>query len=481
MVLQLLSPKGWIDNGEFLIQGILIPILLLAISTATLFLFFVGVDPAYTYDRRAACLIYVVVIAVSIWVFFANAAKRYDGYKKFIEFWLNPKGRMSIMEFWLLGILIPLLIAPVSFMASMTTLIALDLEDHVDNVLTGLRIIYLVIAAAAVWILFVSAAKRYRARGKEGRWALIGLVPIGGLIWIIIECGMLPGDNRAYRFYIPIEMRRAGIALLITAVAALFAYMTEPSLIAGIKYLEDVPYGYAIFYNTYSIVLWNDPFDTYPVLSVGYGDSFLLHLNGVAQVAFGTMLAATALLFRGMVHIESNKTLKSSVTPFILTGILLAISGFSAILLAVSLQSEWDQWLRSGIWDGPSWIPYVPSLEVKLLFYMWRILDIVGVTLFGLGSVFFIILLWRSGKLGLYAFMASLTLSIPILLLLPSVLLETTSFTDFPIEFRRVFGIAHGVSGVFMSLWLSFATIWLLNGRLNLPGVTRAEDLRQSH
>ena len=136
MVLQLLSPKGWIDDGQFRIQGILIPILLMVISTAPLFLFSpIYIDSTYV---RAALLIYVVVIAVSIWVFFANAAKRYDGYKKFIEFWLNPKGRMSIMEFWLLGILIPLLIAPVSFMASMTTLIALDLEDHVDNVLTGL-------------------------------------------------------------------------------------------------------------------------------------------------------------------------------------------------------------------------------------------------------------------------------------------------------------------------------------------------------
>jgi uncharacterized membrane protein YhaH (DUF805 family) len=54
----------------------------------------------------------------------------------------------------------------------------------------------LVIAFASFAVL----AKRWHDRDKSGWWSLIGLVPILGGIWIIVECGCLPGTEGPNRY-----------------------------------------------------------------------------------------------------------------------------------------------------------------------------------------------------------------------------------------------------------------------------------------
>lgn len=43
-------------------------------------------------------------------------------------------------------------------------------------------------------------AKRWHDRDKSGWWSLIMLVPIVGAIWLIVECGILPGTKGSNRF-----------------------------------------------------------------------------------------------------------------------------------------------------------------------------------------------------------------------------------------------------------------------------------------
>lgn len=42
--------------------------------------------------------------------------------------------------------------------------------------------------------------KRFHDRGKSGWWVLITFIPVIGLIWAIIDLGILEGDKGANRF-----------------------------------------------------------------------------------------------------------------------------------------------------------------------------------------------------------------------------------------------------------------------------------------
>ena len=45
-----------------------------------------------------------------------------------------------------------------------------------------------------IWISLAVGVKRWHDRGKSGWWVLIGLIPIIGGIWTLIECGCMRGD-----------------------------------------------------------------------------------------------------------------------------------------------------------------------------------------------------------------------------------------------------------------------------------------------
>ena len=50
------------------------------------------------------------------------------------------------------------------------------------------------------WSVLAISVKRWHDRGKSGWWILIGLIPIFGALWILVECGFLPGTRGANRF-----------------------------------------------------------------------------------------------------------------------------------------------------------------------------------------------------------------------------------------------------------------------------------------
>ena len=47
----------------------------------------------------------------------------------------------------------------------------------------------------AIWPGLAIQIKRWHDRGKSGWWVLIGLIPIIGFWWVLIECGFLSGDE----------------------------------------------------------------------------------------------------------------------------------------------------------------------------------------------------------------------------------------------------------------------------------------------
>ncbi|HRX36183.1 MAG TPA: DUF805 domain-containing protein [Aestuariivirga sp.] len=56
-------------------------------------------------------------------------------------------------------------------------------------------IIVIIILLPFIWFFICLYAKRWHDRGKSGWWTLIGLVPVIGLIWIIVELGILKGTE----------------------------------------------------------------------------------------------------------------------------------------------------------------------------------------------------------------------------------------------------------------------------------------------
>ena len=60
--------------------------------------------------------------------------------------------------------------------------------------------VYVIYAIAMLYCVFALYAKRWHDRDKSGWWSLIGLVPIIGGIWFIVECGILEGTRGANRF-----------------------------------------------------------------------------------------------------------------------------------------------------------------------------------------------------------------------------------------------------------------------------------------
>ena len=64
----------------------------------------------------------------------------------------------------------------------------------------GLGVVGSLAALALIYPAIALYAKRWHDRDKSGWWTLIMLVPIVGAIWLLVECGILPGTKGPNRF-----------------------------------------------------------------------------------------------------------------------------------------------------------------------------------------------------------------------------------------------------------------------------------------
>jgi uncharacterized membrane protein YhaH (DUF805 family) len=58
----------------------------------------------------------------------------------------------------------------------------------------------LVLQVLLIWPSLAVSAKRWHDRDKSAWWILVGLIPIIGNIWILIENGFLRGTEGSNRF-----------------------------------------------------------------------------------------------------------------------------------------------------------------------------------------------------------------------------------------------------------------------------------------
>ena len=76
-------------------------------------------------------------------------------------------------------------------------IIAIIIDNVIGTNFNGVPygFVYAIYTIAALYSVFAVYAKRWHDRGKSGWWSLIGLVPLIGGIWLIVELGILEGTR----------------------------------------------------------------------------------------------------------------------------------------------------------------------------------------------------------------------------------------------------------------------------------------------
>lgn len=102
------------------------------------------------------------------------------------------KGRIGRKAYWLafLGMMVAI------FAVIMVLSVAGVSEDTIG-------LITLLIYVPLIWMSLAVQIKRWHDRNKSGWWILIGLIPVIGSIWALIENGFLAGDDSQNNFGAP--------------------------------------------------------------------------------------------------------------------------------------------------------------------------------------------------------------------------------------------------------------------------------------
>jgi uncharacterized membrane protein YhaH (DUF805 family) len=105
------------------------------------------------------------------------------------ELYLSPNGRINRRTFWLFGVLV---FVAISLVASL-----------LDGLLDTRGIIGGIAGLLLLWPGLMIQIKRWHDRDKSGWWVLIGLIPVIGGIWALVETGFLEGTQGPNRFGAP--------------------------------------------------------------------------------------------------------------------------------------------------------------------------------------------------------------------------------------------------------------------------------------
>lgn len=101
------------------------------------------------------------------------------------------QGRINRAKFWAgIGILI----ATGIVINILDAALGLHIGEHPIGILAIVSMPFYIFLALALY------TKRWHDRDKSGWWSLIGLVPVVGGVWLLVELGILEGTRGANRF-----------------------------------------------------------------------------------------------------------------------------------------------------------------------------------------------------------------------------------------------------------------------------------------
>ena len=108
-----------------------------------------------------------------------------------MQFLLSPSGRIGRLQWWLGG-LVPFAILVAGFIM-VGELIGDSVETTPPGKVLSAVVIFFGFFLISFWINFCLCAKRFHDRDKSAWWFLVNFVPVVGPIFILVECGFLPG------------------------------------------------------------------------------------------------------------------------------------------------------------------------------------------------------------------------------------------------------------------------------------------------
>jgi uncharacterized membrane protein YhaH (DUF805 family) len=109
-------------------------------------------------------------------------------------------GRIGRGYWWLAQlVLIPVVLFGGFFLAGAIGATAKGTAAAGTSIGVGAIVIVLSIVAC-IWLNASSTVQRYHDRGKQGAWFFVGMIPVIGIFWQIIECGFCSGDDGDNRY-----------------------------------------------------------------------------------------------------------------------------------------------------------------------------------------------------------------------------------------------------------------------------------------
>ena len=102
-------------------------------------------------------------------------------------------GRINRAKFWA-GIA-----ATWAISIGLWILIGMAFAANVSAIYVFVSLVAIAGYVGIIWMGLAISIKRWHDRGKSGWWVLIGLIPLIGPIWALVETGFLegdPGDNQ---------------------------------------------------------------------------------------------------------------------------------------------------------------------------------------------------------------------------------------------------------------------------------------------
>lgn len=133
-----------------------------------------------------------------------------------MNFWglfFSFNGRVGRLAYWLGSISLSVFVLLMQGVIKLIELQMTNVESISDpHARLTSSVFWLVITLCVIAVLLVCIwaslavpAKRWHDRGKSAWWVLIGLVPIIGWVWTLVECGCLPGTPGGNRFGPPVS------------------------------------------------------------------------------------------------------------------------------------------------------------------------------------------------------------------------------------------------------------------------------------
>lgn len=103
------------------------------------------------------------------------------------------QGRINRAKFWLIHVGMWVVMAVAFGVLLGGAALSGDPEAAMRSAGTVPGLILVAVYVVMVWVGLAAGVKRWHDRNKSGWWILIGLVPVIGGLWYLIECGFLPG------------------------------------------------------------------------------------------------------------------------------------------------------------------------------------------------------------------------------------------------------------------------------------------------